>query len=200
MQTDSVQTDSHWTTADLANFPEDNGFRYEIIGGELFVSKQPHFHHQYACTRLGTFLEIWDMQTNLGQTIFAPGVIFADDDNVAPDVIWISFERRATALREDGKFHQAPELIVEVLSPGSVNERRDRKAKLELYSRHGVAEYWIVDWFARQVEVYRRKRKKLRLVETLHQKDKLESPLLPGFSCLVRDLFDQIPIGQPAKS
>jgi len=63
-----------------------------------------------------------------------------------------------------------------------------------------VDEYWIVDWVARQVEVYRRKRKKLRLAETLRQKDKLESPLLPGFSCQVRDLFDQIPIGQRSKS
>jgi len=194
-----VQNDSHWTTADLADFP-DNGYRYEIIRGELFVSKQPHYHHQYTCTRLGTFLEIWSMQTNLGQTIFAPGLIFADDDNVAPDVVWISFERRATALGDDGKFHQAPELVTEVLSPGSVNERRDRQSKLDLYSRRGVDEYWIVDWVARQVEVYRRKRRKLHLVETLHQKDVLQSPLLPGFSCKVRDLFDQIPIGRPSKS
>jgi Uma2 family endonuclease len=194
-----MQNDSHWTINDLGDFP-DNGNRYEIIGGELFVAKQPHYHHQFTCTRLGTFLEVWSMQTNLGQTTVAPGVIFADDDNVAPDVVWISFERRATALGEDGKFHQAPELIVEVLSPGNVNERRDCKAKLDLYSRRGVQEYWIVDWVARQVEVYRRKRRKLLLVETLHQKDELQSPLLPGFSCKVRDLFDQIPIGQHSKS
>ena len=185
--------------ADLADFP-DNGFRYEIIGGELFISKHPHYQHQFTCGKIITFLQTWSLQTKLGQTVYAPGLIFADDDVVAPDVIWISLERRATALREDGQLHQAPELVVEVLSPGSVNERRDRQAKLDLYSRRGVREYWIVDLLARQVEVYRRKRKKLHLVETLHQKDKLESPLLPGFSCQVRDLFDQIPIGQPSKS
>ncbi|MGH9766022.1 MAG: Uma2 family endonuclease [Blastocatellia bacterium] len=194
-----MQNDSHWTTADLADFP-DNGFRYEIIGGELFVSKQPHFHHQYTCTQLAAFLQNWSIESKLGQAIFAPGIIFADDDNVAPDVVWVSFERRATAVHKDGKFHQAPELVVEVLSPGSVNELRDRKAKLDLYSRRGVEEYWIVDRIARQVEVYRRKRRKLHLVETLHQKDTLQTPLLPGFSCLVRDLFDQIPIGQRSKS
>ncbi len=195
-----MHTDSHWTIADLAGFPEDNGFRYEIIGGELFVAKQPHFHHQYTCGQAFNFLQNWSLESGLGQAIFAPGIIFADDDNVAPDVVWVSFERRATAVGADGKFHQAPELIVEVLSPGSANERRDRKAKLDLYSRRGVQEYWIVDWAARQVEVYRRKRRKLHLVETLYQKDELRSPLLPGFSCKVRDLFDQIPIGQHSKS
>ncbi|MGH9938606.1 MAG: Uma2 family endonuclease, partial [Blastocatellia bacterium] len=99
-----MHTDSHWTTADLTDFP-DNGFRYEIIGGELFVSKQPHFHHQYTCGQTFNSLQNWSMESKLGQTIFAPGVIFAEDDNVAPDVVWISFERRATALHQDGKFH-----------------------------------------------------------------------------------------------
>lgn len=194
-----MQTE-HWTSADLANFPE-NGYRYEIIGGELHVSKQPHYHHQYTCGQIFYFLQGWSLQTNLGQAVFAPGLIFADDDDVAPDVIWISFERRAAALNRDGKLHLAPELAVEVLSPGSTNLTRDRKTKLALYSRRGVQEYWIVDWMIREVEVYRRKRKQLKLVETLHQKDQLQSPLLPGFSCSVRDLFDQIPIGfQPLRS
>jgi Uma2 family endonuclease len=194
-----MQNDSHWTTADLADFP-DNGYRYEIIRGELFVSKQPHYHHQYTCGQVFNSLQNWSAESKLGQAIFAPGVIFADDDNVAPDVVWVSFERRATALGDDGKFHQAPELVVEVLSPGNVNERRDRQAKLDLYSRRGVQEYWIVDWVSRQVEVYRRKRRKLHLVETLYQKDELQSPMLPGFCCKVRNLFDQIPIGQHSKS
>jgi Uma2 family endonuclease len=189
----------HWTSADLEAFP-DNGFRYEIIEGELFVSKQPHWHHQFTCARITTFLESWSMQTGLGQTNAAPGLLFADDDDVAPDVVWISYKRRARALGKDGKLHAAPELVVEVLSPGSANQRRDRESKLGLYSRRGVREYWIVDWLTRKVEVYRRKLRRLRLVETLNQKDTLQSPLLPGFSCAVHDLFDQIPLGQPTKS
>ncbi|MGH9843918.1 MAG: Uma2 family endonuclease [Blastocatellia bacterium] len=195
-----MQTEEHWTSQDLDRFP-DNGNRYEIIGGELFVSKQPHYHHQYTCGQIHYFLQGWSLQTELGQAVFAPGLIFADDDDVAPDVIWISYQRRAVALAKDGKLHLSPEIAVEVLSPGSVNQRRDRKEKLALYSRRGVQEYWIVDWMIREVEVYRRKRKQLKLVETLHQKDNLQSPLLPGFSCSVRDLFDQIPIGfQSSKS
>lgn len=194
-----MPTDQLWTSADLDNFP-DNGYRYEIIEGELFVSKQPHWHHQYTCTQISTFLQIWSLQTGLGQTTQAPGLLFGDKDDVAPDVVWISFERRDTALGPDGKLHAAPELVVEVASPGSVNQQRDRQKKLALYSRRGVTEYWIVDWLARNVEVYRRKRRQLQLIETLHQRDTLQSPLLPGFSCLVRDLFDQIPLGKTPKA
>ena len=199
MQTEAMN-EARWTSADLALFP-DNGLRYEIIEGELFVSKQPNWHHQYTCTRLITVLETWNMQTGLGQTNLAPGLIFADDDDVAPDVVWISHKRLAEALEKDGRLHLAPELVIEVLSPGRANERRDRQAKLGLYSRRDVQEYWIVDWLSRQVEVYRRKRRELRLVETLLQRDQLQSPLLPGFSCAIRDLFDQLPDShQPKKA
>ncbi len=80
--------------------------------------------------------------------------------------------------------------MIEVLSPGSVNERRDRQAKLKLYSRRGVREYWIVGWMIQQLEVYRRKRAALKLVATLYPSDRLETPLLPGFSCEVAKIFE----------
>ena len=104
-----------------------------------------------------------------------------------------SYARLATALWADGKFHEAPELVIEVLSPGSVNERRDREAKLQLYSRRGVSEYWIVDWRLRSIDVYRRDQAQLHYVATLFEAETLESPLLPGFSCAVGALFRQIP-------
>src|ERR1041384_6397360 len=75
-----------------------------------------------------------------GEIASPQSLLLAEDDDVAPDVIWISNNRMATALWDDGKFHEAPELVVEVLSPGSANERRDREAKLQLYSRRGVSE------------------------------------------------------------
>jgi Uma2 family endonuclease len=119
-------------------------------------------------------------------------VIFAEDDDVAPDVVWVSKERLATALDADGKLHAAPDLAVEVLSPGSQNERRDRETKLKLYARRGVLEYWIVDWRRRQVEVYRHQQMTLHLIGTLREDDLLESPLLPGFAHPLRDLFDDM--------
>lgn len=75
--------------------------------------------------------------------------------------------------------------MVEVLSPGPANEQRDRELKLSLYSRQGVQEYWIVDWQAQVVQVYRREQAALQLAATLFVGDVLTSPLLPGFTCPV---------------
>ena len=164
-----------WTSADLEVLPDD-GKRYEIIDGELYVSRQPGYHHQYACTKLLSVLDGWSTPRNAGVTLPAPGVIFADDDDVAPDVVWISRERLAVALDHAGHIHTAPELVVEVLSPGSANERWDREVQRKFYSRCGVNEYWIVDWQQRKIEVYRRQDLALHLAATLHATDTLTSP------------------------
>jgi Uma2 family endonuclease len=185
----------YWTSKDLEIFPDDSSKRYEIIDGVLYVSKQPHWHHQHICLRLGGLLDAWCMQTQAGEANAAPGLLFAEDADVAPDLVWISRERLATALREDGHLHAAPELAIEVLSPGIANERRDREAKLSLYSRRGVLEYWIVNWQERRIEVYRREDTVLKLVSTLYEDDVLQSPLLPGFACKVRLLFSGIVSG-----
>src|SRR5438876_1883208 len=179
-----MSTTTRWTSRDLESLPND-GTRYEIIDGELFMSKQPHFYHQDVCTELIGLLWNWDRTANLGRVAGAPGLIFAEDDDVAPDVVWISNDRLAVALRPDGKLHDAPELVIEVLSPGSVNERRDREAKLKLYSRRGVSEYWIASWQTRTIDVYRRAEAELKLVGTLAESETLKSPVLPGFSCPV---------------
>ncbi len=182
-------TTTRWTSQDVELlFPENNGKRYEILNGELYVSKQPHWHHQYICLRLGGLLDGWCMQTDAGEANAAPGLIFAEDNDVAPDIVWISRER-LVALQPDGRLHAAPELVVEVLLPGIINERRDREAKPRLYARRGVLEYWIVSWQDRRIEVYRREDETLELAGTLLENDLLQSPLLPGFRCKVSLLF-----------
>jgi Uma2 family endonuclease len=83
-------------------------------------------------------------------------------------------------------------LTIEILSPGGKDERLNREVKLKLYSRHGVLEYWVVDWQKRRIEVYRRQQAVLELAVTLYEEDKLVSPILPSFSCQVGELFDEI--------
>jgi len=177
-----------WTTRDLELLP-DNGDRYEIIDGELFVTRAPHWKHQKAAGRINTALDVWSQATQLGETVPAPGVIFSDADNVIPDVVWTSRERLALLLDNAGHLTAAPELIVEVLSSGAANQQRDRDLKLRLYSARGVREYWLIDWEAQQVEVYRRDLATLRLVATLFPQDELTSPMLPNFSFQIARLF-----------
>jgi Uma2 family endonuclease len=178
------------TIADLEALPED-GKRYELIDGELHVSTQPHWFHQRVCGLFFAALHTWSKQTGLGIVNLAPGVIFSEEDAVAPDVVWVSAERLKVVLdQEKGKAYQAPDLVIEVLSPGYENERRDKRLKLQLYSQRGVKEYWIADWRTKTIEIYRRVEAALRLECTLGVDDDLTSPLLPGFSVRVATLFE----------
>jgi Uma2 family endonuclease len=181
-----------FSSADLLLMPDDSK-RYEVIEGEPFVSDPSNWYHQSTCGQVLYALGNWSARTHLGVANVAPGLIFAEDDDVAPDVVWVSNERLPLILGEEGWLHGAPELIVEVLSPGKEDQDRDRLTKLKLYSRRGVQEYWIVDWEQQKVEIYRRKNEALAQISTLLRDDALTSPLLPGFSCKVSDLFHQIP-------
>ena len=184
-----MSTTRRYTSADLELLPDIEGVRYEIIDGELFVAKQPRWEHQYACNEVGAERRNWSHQTGLGLTLVAPGLVFAEVDDVAPDVVWISHERLAALEDAAGHLAGAPELVVEVLSPGASNARRDREAKLGLYSRRGVDEYWIVDWRTRTVDLFRRGGDRLDLVATLTSGDTINSPFLPGFACSVSTLW-----------
>jgi Uma2 family endonuclease len=184
------EPDSGWTIHDLELFPEPlDDRRYEIIGGKLYVSTQPHFGHQVTCTNVSTELVNWSARAGAGVAIIAPGIIFDQHEAVAPDIVWVRRDRWDDIADEDGKLHGAPDLVVEVLSPGTTNRQRDRQVKLELYSRRGVLEYWIVDWRQRTVDVYRRESGALRHSATLLEADTLESPILPGFTCQVGRFF-----------
>jgi len=177
-----------WTTADLALFP-DNGKRYEIIDGELIVTRAPRWSHQEVAGRIFAALDAWCGETGLGRAAFGPGIIFTDADNVIPDVVWASQDRLALLMDEAEHLTGAPELVVEVLSPGETNVQRDRQLKLKLYSQQGVQEYWIVDKDLQQVQVYRRDQAMLTLVKTLQASDALSSPLLPEFLCPLSQIF-----------
>lgn len=181
-----------WTSRDLDRLPKVEGTRYEVIDGELYVSTQPQWSHQFVGNLIWEQLQIWSRQNRTGKANTEPGVIFSEDNAVIPDVIWISNERLAMIGLADGHLHVAPELVVEILSPGSANERRDRVVKLELYSRRDVLEYWIVDWQARSIEVYRRGKTVLELAQTLNEDDTVLSPHLPGFTCRVSQFFSEM--------
>ncbi len=178
-----------WTVYDLEVLPENEGTHYEIIDGELFVTRSPHRRHQQVCVKIARQLDTWSESSGLGETIIAPGIIFSEADSVIPDVVWVSQQRLTQIEDESGHLTGAPELVIEVLSLGKQNERRDKEAKLKLYSIQGVREYWIVNRLSKQVEVYRRKKAQLVLVATLVSDDQITSPLLPEFCCSIRCFF-----------
>ncbi|AFZ51482.1 Uma2 family endonuclease [Dactylococcopsis salina] len=177
-----------WNVADLELFPED-GKRYEIINGELFVTRAPHWKHQEVSGNVYSVLKDWSRKTGLGRSAVAPGIIFSATDSVIPDVVWASNQRLEECLDQSGHLTDAPELVIEVLSKGAKDKQRDLELKRKLYSSQGVQEYWILDYQQQQIKIYRREQAVLELTVTLLPKDTLTSPLLPEFSCVVRELF-----------
>ena len=177
-----------WTIADLELFPEDEK-RYEIIAGELFVTRAPHWQHQEISGNIYAELKAWCRKTGLGRVAIAPGIIFSDTDNVIPDVVWVSKERSQSIFDDAGHLIDTPELVIEVLSRSATDRKRDYELKLKLYSVRGVQEYWICDGQKQSLQIYRRENGVLKLAATLFQQDILTSPLLPEFSCLVERFF-----------
>ena len=125
------------------------------------------------------------------EVLQAPGLVFTENDAVIPDLVWASNERLANGMDNSGHFVVAPELIVEVLSADIENEQRDKTAKLKLYSRYGVQEYWIANWRLKSIEVYQRQDAQLQQVKVLFMGDTLTSPLFPEFECSIGGLFIQ---------
>ena len=189
-------TTQRWTIHDLEQFEQPlDDTRYELIDGELYVSTQPDWRHQFAGTRIAIVLSAWSDRSRAGIAVIAPGVIFSPEDAVAPDVVWVRAERVAAVFQDDGKLHSAPDLMVEILSPGTRNQHRDRIKKLALYAKWGVLEYWIVNWRARRIEAYRRDHDELRRVGVWTARDAVESPYLPGFRAHVAEFFAGLPNG-----
>ena len=178
-----------WTVADLEQIEPVDGMRYEVIDGELYVTHAPSWRHQHVASQLNTALQNWSDETRRGTTLQVPGLVFSAESGVIPDVVWSSWDQLWAAEDRAGHFTLAPELVVEILSPGSENERRDRQTKLALYSREGVEEYWIVDIQRRMVDVYRRVSDALELVQTLTGDDVLETPTLPDFRLHIANIW-----------
>ena len=124
----------------------------------------------------------------VGEVLYGPGVILSDYDGVIPDLVYLSNERR-NQVATGTRIYGAPNLVVEVLSPGTQNMERDRKVKLRLYDKYGVDEYWIVDTRARAFEVYRREAGNLKFFTTFVSDEAITTPLLPGFDCSVVGIF-----------
>lgn len=177
-----------WTISDLEGLP-DNGDRYEIIEGELFVTRAPHLGHQDVAGAIYATLLQWSLSSGLGKPFIAPGVIFSESNAVIPDLIWISHPRKEQLMDHAGHLTGAPELIVEVLSQTEKDKKRDKETKLKLYSVWGVLEYWIADREQEVIEVYSREYGVLKKAKTLYKQDTLTSSILPGFSCELASIF-----------
>lgn len=178
-----------YTYDDYCTLPEDMSRRYELFHGDLYMVPAPTTRHQRVLRRLLGIIDRHVTAMELGEIFVAPvDVILGQGDarEVAqPDIVFI-----AEARRELIKLHGiegAPDLAVEILSPGT--EGRDRGYKLKMYARYGVREYWIVDPEAQTVDVYLSRLDDFAPVVSRGATDVLTSALFPELSIPLQEIF-----------
>jgi Uma2 family endonuclease len=177
------------TVADLEATPDD-GKRHELIEGQLYVSDSAYYLHQTILGRIFVPIILYLAEHPIGEIVPGIGVIFDDFSGVIPDLVFFTRERKGYILA-GARLIGAPDIAIEILSPGASNERRDRYLKRQLYSTHGVGEYWIVDPETRSVEVYRKLDEKgFVLAENLQIGDELTSTFLESFRLPVKAIFE----------
>ena len=184
----STHTQPVMTVADLELMPDDLN-RYELVEGEILVSRSLGLTHQDVLVNLLTILVLHLTQHPVGKVYLTPGVILDDFNSVIPDIAFVSRSRRKK-IASGKHITGAPDLVVEIVSPGNENARRDRVVKRQVYGRYGVQEYWIVDPLKRSVDVYRLLESSLELFVTFSHDQEITSPLFPGLAIPAKTLFD----------
>ncbi|MDQ6622482.1 MAG: Uma2 family endonuclease [Verrucomicrobiota bacterium] len=161
---------------------------FQLIDGELFMSPSPRFRHQQVIGNI-----FWQVRAHLhehrdlGDVVISPSdVELGSKDVYEPDIYFVSRERSGIFVEQGAK--GAPDLVVEVLSPSTA--RLDRGPKLRGYAEAGVKEMWLVQLEPAQIEVWSLTDDRESPSRTLVFGDQLETPLIPGLTLDVREIFE----------
>lgn len=175
------------TVADLDACPDDNN-RYELIGGELFVSDPARISHQLLLQNLLMELAAYLREHTIGILVPGTGMFLSDYDAVIPDLAFVRNEGWDEVVTGE-KFTRGVDLVIEIISPGKENRERDLTVKRQLYAKYGVKEYWIVDSENSSVLIFRLQEQTLEEIAVVSGDDRVTSPLLPGFQLKVEAIF-----------
>ena len=170
---------------DLQEAPED-GRRYEIYDGEVFVVPAPVPLHQIVALNLYDLFRTWVRQHG-GLVLVSPiDIVLSDYDVVQPDVVFFTPER-IHLVRAREPIRAAPDVAIEVLSPST--RATDRGKKMQLLARYGVPEYWLVDPDASAIEVYQLEDGAFVLHLAASAGDRVRSPRIADIDWAADDIF-----------
>ena len=175
----------HWTYADYAAIRED-GHRYEIVNGVLYMTPSPSLGHQAIAGEIFAYLRNFVQMAGLGRVFVAPTDVELSYKNVVqPDVFVVLNEHldRMAGSRLIG----APDLVVEIASPSTA--RHDLREKQDAYTRAGVLEYWIVTPGEQVVEVLVLEDSLYRSLGVFHGQAILPSGIVPDLPVKVEQFF-----------
>ncbi len=173
--------------ADLERTPED-GRRYELYDGEVFVVPSPLPIHQMVVKAILQLLDRY-ARTHGGLVLVAPlDIVLTEFDVVQPDVVFFGAARRHLVDPYKPTRH-GPDIAVEVLSPSTA--ATDRGKKMQLLARHRVREYWLVDPAAERIEIHALGDDRYVLVQTASGDESAQSAGLPELTFLASSIFER---------
>jgi Uma2 family endonuclease len=173
------------TYEDYVLLPND-GKRYEILEGELTVTPAPSTKHQTASGNLFVLLAHYIKERDLGKLFHAPIDLILESTSVLqPDLLFVSKARQS--IITERAVEGAPDLVIEILSPAT--SRTDRITKAQIYARHRVPAYWIVDPELEVIEIYLLEGDGYRLSSTLQGKTPNFVPPFQELEVAAADLF-----------
>jgi Uma2 family endonuclease len=172
--------------ADLQRMPHD-GRQYELYDGEVRVVPSPTNRHQVVLGNLVALLMEHEKQHG-GRLLFAPSdVVFNQYNVIQPDLLYFTPARRHL-VQLDKPTDAAPDLTVEVISPGTSTDDRGRKQAA--CARFGVREYWIVDPFDETIDIFVLEGRAYRLAQTAALANLAASPTIAGLRVVASRIFD----------
>lgn len=180
----------HGVTYDQYAEMPDDGQRYEVLDGMLeLMSPGPSTPHQSVSREL-QFLLMQSCRTDYILFHAPIDVILSDTNVVQPDILLIHRSREHIIAKRG--IEGSPDLVVEILSPGS--RRRDKVRKFTIYAAHGVPEYWVVDAESRTLEQFRLGDDgRYGLIQLFEDQDTVTSALVPCASFRLEELFRELP-------
>lgn len=160
--------------------------QYQLLDGELILTPSSSDRHQFIALNLVMILQTFIRSSSLGRVRFAPlDVVLSEYDVAQPDILFVSNSR--SDIVTEANIQGAPDLVVEILSPGTA--AHDLGYKQALYGGHGVREYWIVDPEAEAIEVLGESSDGLTLLGTYRLGQIMTSPLLEGLAIDLQEIF-----------
>lgn len=179
----------NWETFRELELAEDDLFIYELFDGEIMKRSAPSLIHQSVSRELLTEITLFLRKNPIGTVYSAPVDLNLDEHNAfQPDLAFISKER--SFLIEDGDYIRgAPDLVVEIISPGTV--KKDRVIKKDLCERFAIREYWLVDPLNKGIEIYIMQEDKYVLHDLQEITGKISSTVLAGFELELGHIFGE---------
>ncbi|MBC8043817.1 MAG: Uma2 family endonuclease [Rhizobacter sp.] len=164
----------------------DDNFLYELLGGELVRKSAPTLEHQFISRNLFRKMDAFAAAGKLGEVLYAPVDVFIDEHNTPqPEILFVAAKNLAF-ITPDGVFGP-PDLVVEIISPGSIV--RDRVDKMRRYQKFGIAEYWMIDPQNKSVEVYQNTAEGYNIFSFAAESGKVNSRVLETFAVDLAEFF-----------